>query len=302
MRVTGVRFKPAGKILQYADNGLQLQRGDKCVVESEHGPEIATVVLPAREIDLETPSRTMKPVLRRASVADLELAESYKQRAKEALTLCRQRVQESAMPMKPVSVDYTLDGEKAIFYFTAEDRVDFRSLVKYLAAQLKTRIEMRQIGVRDEAKVLGGYGVCGQPLCCSTFLTEFVPVSVRMAKEQGLALTPSRISGVCGRLKCCLAYEAPVYKAIKDELPRIGDAYMTEEGPGHVTDITVVGEAFSVELEESGKRVLVRLPSAAERTYHCKSGGCGTGGGCKNGGGCGNGGGCHTEPDDHQHD
>jgi cell fate regulator YaaT (PSP1 superfamily) len=283
VHVTGVRFKPAGKILQYAANNIVLQRGDKCVAESEHGVEIATVVVGAHEVDFDMPLHALKPILRHASVADLELAEGYKQRAKDALKLCRQWVQETNLPMKPVSVDFTLDGEKAIFYFTAEDRVDFRSLVKYLAGHLKTRIEMRQIGVRDEAKILGGYGVCGRPLCCATFLTEFIPVSVRMAKEQGLALTPSRISGVCGRLKCCLAYEAPVYKAIKDELPRVGEAYLTEEGPGRVTDITVVGEAFEVELEGSGKRVLLHLPSAAERTYHCRSGG----GGCGNGGGCG---------------
>jgi cell fate regulator YaaT (PSP1 superfamily) len=149
---------------------------------------------------------------------------------------------------------------------------------------------MRQIGVRDEAKTLGGYGVCGRPLCCSTFLTEFAPISVRMAKDQGLALNPSRISGVCGRLKCCLAYEVPVYKAIRDQLPRIGEIYMTEEGPGRVTDMTIVGEAFEVTLEESGKRLMMQLPSAEGRVYHCKSGGCGSGGGC--GGGCGGGGGC----------
>jgi len=175
--------------------------------------------------------------------------------------------------MKLVSVDFTLDGQKAIFYFTAADRVDFRSLVRYLASALQVRIEMRQIGPRDETKKLGGYGVCGRPLCCATFLTEFAPISVRMAKEQGMALNPSRISGVCGRLKCCLAYEMPVYKAIKDALPRIGEAYVTEEGPGRVVDITVVGEAFAVELEESGAVVFIRLPSAEERTNNCH--GCG---------------------------
>jgi cell fate regulator YaaT (PSP1 superfamily) len=288
--VTGMRFKPAGKILQYAANELALQRGDKCVVESEHGLEIATVVVPPHDIELANTHHALKPIIRKASVPDLELAEGYKQHARDALALCRQRVLEIGLSMKPVSVDYTLDGEKAIFYFTAEERVDFRSLVKYLAAQLKTRIEMRQIGVRDEAKLLGGYGVCGRPLCCATFLTEFIPVSVRMAKEQGLALTPSRISGVCGRLKCCLAYEAPVYKAIKDELPRVGEVYMTAEGPGRVVDITVVGEAFAVELDDSGKRLFIRLPSAEERTYHCRSGGCGSGG-------CGR----EEEDDDHEH-
>ena len=187
--------------------------------------------------------------------------------------MCRQRIQEVNLPMKLVSVDFTLDGQKAIFYFTAAERVDFRSLVRYLASVLKMRIEMRQIGPRDETKRLGGYGVCGQPLCCATFLTEFAPISVRMAKDQGLTLNPSRISGVCGRLKCCLAYEMPVYKAIKDELPRIGDPYMTEEGPGYVSDITVVKEAFSVTLEDSGDVIFIRLPSAAERTNNCT--GCG---------------------------
>jgi len=278
MDVVGIRFKPTGKVLQYAAEGLSLQRGEKCVAESENGVEIATVVMPPYEIDAEAEQTSIKPILRLASVEDLEQAEAYKEQAREAFDLCRQRIQEMAVPMKLVSADFTLDGRKVIFYFTAEGRVDFRQLVRSLASALQTRIEMRQIGVRDEAKKLGGYGTCGRPLCCSTFLTEFAPISVRMAKEQGLALNPSRISGVCGRLKCCLAYEIPVYKAIRDELPRIGDTYVTEEGPGRVTDVTVMGEAFEVELDESGDRIFVRLPSADDRIYACdgsKCGGCG---------------------------
>jgi cell fate regulator YaaT (PSP1 superfamily) len=278
MDVVGIRFKPTGKVLQYAAEGLALQRGEKCVAESENGVEIATVVMPPYEIEAEAEQTSIKPILRPASVEDLEQAEAYKEQAREAFDLCRQRIQEMAVPMKLVSADFTLDGHKVIFYFTAEGRVDFRQLVRSLASALQTRIEMRQIGVRDEAKKLGGYGTCGRPLCCSTFLTEFAPISVRMAKEQGLALNPSRISGVCGRLKCCLAYEIPVYKAIRDELPRIGDTYVTEEGPGHVTDVTVMGEAFEVELDESGDRIFVRLPSADDRIYACdgsKCGGCG---------------------------
>jgi cell fate regulator YaaT (PSP1 superfamily) len=282
--VTGVRLKPAGKILQYLTEDTGLQRGQKCVVESDDGLEIATVVIPPHALDIPNGQHALKVILRRADVEDLERAEGYKQQAKEALMLCRNRVNEIGLDMKPISADYTLDGQKAIFYFTAADRVDFRSLVRYLAGRLKTRIEMRQIGVRDEAKVIGGYGVCGRSLCCATFLTEFIPVSVRMAKEQGLALNPSRISGVCGRLKCCLAYEAPVYKAIRDELPRIGDTYMTAEGPGRVTDVTIVGEAFEVELEESGKRFFLQLPSAEARDFHCKSGGCHEGGCSQKGG------------------
>ena len=278
MDVVGIRFKPTGKVLQYAAEGLALQRGEKCVAESENGVEIATVVMPPYEIEADAEQTSIKPVLRPASVEDLEQAEAYKEQAREAFDLCRQRIQEMVVPMKLVSADFTLDGRKVIFYFTAEGRVDFSQLVRSLASALQTRIELRQIGVRDEAKKLGGYGTCGRPLCCSTFLTEFAPISVRMAKEQGLALNPSRISGVCGRLKCCLAYEIPVYKAIRDELPRIGDTYVTEEGPGRVTDVTVMGEAFEVELDESGDRIFVRLPSADDRIYACdgsKCGGCG---------------------------
>ncbi len=271
IEVVGLRFKPSGKIVQYAANGLTLYRGEKCVAESESGVELATVVLAPHAVDIQAEQHDLKPVLRKASLHDFEQAEAMSQRAKDAFALCRGRIQEVDLPMKLVSVDFTLNGQKAIFYFTAADRVDFRSLVRHLAGVLKVRIEMRQIGPRDETKKLGGHGVCGRPLCCATFLTEFAPISVRMAKEQGMALNPSRISGVCGRLKCCLAYEMPVYKAIKDALPRIGDIYMTEEGRGRVVDITVVGEAFAVELEESGEVLFIRLPSAEERTNNCHS-------------------------------
>ncbi|MEE8290099.1 MAG: regulatory iron-sulfur-containing complex subunit RicT, partial [Candidatus Tectomicrobia bacterium] len=228
MEVVGLRFKPTGKVLNYAAGSLVLQRGEKCVAESESGLEIATVVLPPREVDIDVQNHSVKAVFRKATVEDLEQAEGYKERAKGAFAQCRRLIREMELPMKLVSVDFTLDGRKATFYFTAEGRVDFRVLVRNIASELHTRIEMRQIGVRDEAKKLGGYGTCGRPLCCSTFLTEFAPISVSMAKEQGLALNPSRISGVCGRLKCCLAYEIPVYQAIREELPRIGDTYMTE--------------------------------------------------------------------------
>ena len=281
MEVAGIRFKPTGKILRYATQCEAFERGDKCVAESENGLEIATIVVAPHEIEADVDDHSVKPILRKATVDDLEMAEGYKQRATEAFNICRGHIRENSLPMKLVSVDYTLDGRKAIFYFTAEGRVDFRALVRTMAGELQTRIEMRQIGVRDEAKKLGGYGTCGRPLCCSTFLTEFAPISVRMAKEQGLALNPSRISGVCGRLKCCLAYEVPVYKAIRKELPRIGETYMTEEGLGRVTDVTVVGEAFEVELDETGERIFIRLPDADDRNYYCdgsKCGGCGTGG------------------------
>ena len=288
VQVAGIRFEPAGKILQYAVQSLALDRGDKCVAESDSGLAVATVVIPPDTKEIDSQRSALKRVIRKATLRDLQQAEGFKQRAVDALKLCQQYVRDHGVQMKPVSVDYTLDGQKAIVYFTAYDRVDFRDLVKYLAGQLKTRIDMRQIGVRDEAKKLGGHGVCGRPLCCSTFLTEFAPISVGMAKEQGLTLNPSRISGVCGRLKCCLIYEMPVYQAIRDELPRIGDAYMTDEGPGRVVDTTVVGEAFEVVAEETGNRFMFRLPSAEPRTNHCKQD-CGKGGGCGNGTGCGSG-------------
>lgn len=270
--VVGIRFKPAGKILQYATNGLGLQRGDKCVAESQEGLEIATVVLPPRQVDSQM-DHALKPIVRLATAEDIEQAEAYKQLAREALVMCQRQIQEVHLPMKLTSVEYMLDGQRAVFYYTAEQRVDFRGLVRYLAGKLKRRIEMRQISPRDEAKQLGGYGVCGRPLCCASFLTEFAPISVRMAKEQGVSLNPSRISGVCGRLKCCLAYEMPVYRAITEAMPCLGDTYMTPQGPGRVTDITVVREAFAVELED-GEVVFIRLPSAEERTHNC-TGGCG---------------------------
>lgn len=271
MDVVGLRFKPAGKIVQYATNGLTLHRGEKCIAESENGLEMATVVLAPRPAEAATAGPALKPVLRKATHQDFAQAEAMSRQAQEAFALCRGRIQEFRLPMKLSSVEYMLDGQKAIFYFTAAERVDFRGLVRALAGTLRVRIEMRQIGPRDETKKLGGHGVCGQPLCCATFLTEFAPISVRMAKEQGMALNPSRISGVCGRLKCCLAYEVDVYKAIRDELPPLGEVYMTEEGPGRVVEHTIVGEAFAVELDESGKRLFIRLPSAEERTNHCRT-------------------------------
>jgi cell fate regulator YaaT (PSP1 superfamily) len=280
LQVTGIRFVPAGTILPYTVDNIVLDLGDKCVAESEHGLQLAIVIVPPHPTDMDEEQHQLKPVLRKATVGDLERAEGYKRLAEDAMILFHRRVEETTLPMKPVGVDFTLDGRKAIFYFTADERVDFRSLVKYLASQLSTRIQMRQIGVRDEAKKLGGYGVCGQPLCCSTFLTEFLPISVRMVKEQDLTLNPSRISGVCGRLKCCLAYEVTLYKAIKGKLPRIGERYMTEEGPGRVTNVTIVGEAFEVVLEDSQKRLFVQLPDTEERNFQCKSGTCGNGAGC----------------------
>src|SRR5207244_7253374 len=185
------RFKPAGKILQYSGSGVTLHRGEKCGAESENGLEIATVVLAPHAVDLEAEQHDLKAVLRKATLQDFEQAEALSERAKEAFTLCRSRIRDVDLPMKLVSVDFTLDGQKAIFYFTAADRVDFRSLVRYLAGALRIRIEMRQIGPRDETKKLGGYGVCGRPLCCSTFLTEFAPISVRMSKRKGMTLNRS---------------------------------------------------------------------------------------------------------------
>ena len=262
-----VSFQRHGR-LYYLDPGQYTPSvGTKVLVPTDAGPEVAECIWAPQWVDDEIGGLPLCAGL----AADEHLARDEANRTKraEGRVAARRLVREHGLPMKIIAVDYVDAGNVLTIYFSAPHRVDFRALVRDLASRLHVRVELRQIGPRDEARLQGGIGPCGRDLCCSTFLTEFAPISVRMAKEQGMALNPSRISGVCGRLKCCLAYEMAVYKAIKDELPRIGDLYVTEEGPGRVVDITVVGEAFAVELEESGERVFIRLPSAEERTNNC---------------------------------
>jgi cell fate regulator YaaT (PSP1 superfamily) len=210
--VVGVRFRDAGKIYFFKSGQLELRVGDKAVVETVRGIEFGTVVIGDRQINPEQAVAPLREVIRKATPEDCAKMEENKRRAKEAFDVCAKKIAEHRLPMKLVDVEFTFDAGKALFYFTAEGRVDFRELVKDLAAVFRTRIELRQIGVRDEAKLLGGLGPCGRELCCSTWLGDFVPVSIRMAKGQNLSLNPTKISGICGRLMCCLKYEDASYR------------------------------------------------------------------------------------------
>ena len=212
VRVIGVRFRPAGKVYYFSASGIALQTGDAVIVETARGVEYGKVVMEEREVDDEKIVPPLKKVIRKADTRDLEALDSNHQREQEALEICKRKVVDHHLPMRLVDVEYTFDLGKIIFYFTSESRVDFRELVKDLAGVFKTRIELRQIGVRDEAKLLGGIGTCGRVLCCHQFLDDFAPVSIKMAKEQRLSLNPAKISGVCGRLMCCLKYESELYE------------------------------------------------------------------------------------------
>lgn len=205
--LVGVKFKKTGKFLFFKKNGVQLKCGDQCVVETDHGTELGIVLIPAHTVSEETVNDHTRRILRIATEEDLRITEELVTREKEAMSYCRTKIEERNLEMKLVAVDFTLDRSKAIFYFTADGRIDFRDLVKDLAHKFHLRIEMRQIGVRDEAKMLGGIGVCGRPLCCAEFLNRFEPVSIKMAKAQNLILNPSKISGICGRLMCCINFE-----------------------------------------------------------------------------------------------
>ena len=213
--VAGVRFKPAGKIYYFDCQDTDLQVGDAVIVETIRGIECGTVAIGRREMSEDDLVLPLKSVIRKATEADIEVFNKNQQKEKEAMEICKKKVKEHNLPMRLIDVEYTFDMGKIIFYFTAEGRVDFRELVKDLAAIFKTRIELRQIGVRDEAKMLGGLGTCGRILCCKGFLCEFEPVSIRMAKEQNLSLNPTKISGICGRLMCCLKYESEMYESRK---------------------------------------------------------------------------------------
>ena len=210
--VVGIRFKPAGKIYYFDSDNQDYDIGSKAIVETVRGIECGTVAIGNREVPEEKLVLPLKKVIRKATPADLETYNNNKQKEKEAMEICRQKVLEHKLPMRLIDAEYTFDRGKVIFYFSAEGRVDFRELVKDLAGIFKTRIELRQIGVRDEAKMLGGIGSCGQELCCHCFLGEFEPVSIKMAKEQNLSLNPTKISGICGRLMCCLKYESELYE------------------------------------------------------------------------------------------
>jgi cell fate regulator YaaT (PSP1 superfamily) len=249
-RVVGVRFRPAGRIYYYAPAGFELKTGQWVIVESGKGIECGRVVIAPRQVAAsQLGGETLKPVLRLAEEDDLRQLLKFKAQEKEALRRCAARVEAHALPMQLVESEYTFDGSRLTFYFTAEQRVDFRALVRDLAATFRTRIELRQIGARDHAKVLGGVGMCGKTLCCSSWLTEFNVVSIKMAKEQNLPLSTSKISGVCGRLMCCLAYENDNYIEAKARMPSLGEIVWAPGGSGRVVGINVPRESVDLMLE-----------------------------------------------------
>lgn len=247
MKVIGVRFRVAGKIYFFDPLQFPIKSGDHVIVETARGVEYGTVVGDIREIKNEDISQPLKPVLRIATKEDDQKEAANRLKEKEAFQICLEKIAKHGLEMKLIEAEYTFDNNKVLFYFTADGRIDFRELVKDLASVFKTRIELRQIGVRDETKIIGGIGICGRPLCCHTHLSEFVPVSIKMAKEQNLSLNPTKISGVCGRLMCCLKHEEETYEYLNKKLPNIGDFVTTEDGlKGEVQSVNVLRQLVKV--------------------------------------------------------
>lgn len=253
--IIGVRFKDVGKIYSFDPVGIALKAGDFVIVETARGVECGMVATGNHEVDDSELVNPLKPVLRKATEQDLEIVDKNCEKEKEAYKICLQKINKHKLEMKLVDVEYTLDRSKILFYFTADGRVDFRDLVKDLAGVFHTRIELRQIGVRDESKMLGGIGICGQPFCCSRFLKDFQPVSIKMAKAQGLSLNPAKISGSCGRLMCCLAYEQPAYEYLNSITPGVGSIVNTPDGTGVVTEVNVISGVLRVRPDAPGAPV-----------------------------------------------
>jgi cell fate regulator YaaT (PSP1 superfamily) len=255
--IVGIRFKIAGKIYYFDPNGIDLEVDDRVVVETTRGLEVGRVAIASREVDASEVVKPLKPVVRKAEPDEINHAEQYEEKEREVMEECSQLVAEMNLPMKLLSAEYSLDGRHLTFFFSAEERVDFRELVRELAGRFKIRVELRQVGARDEAKLLGGFGRCGRPLCCASFLSEFTPISIRMAKEQNLPLNPMKISGVCGRLLCCLAYENQQYRSMREKMPREGRHVTTAMGTARVLGTNPLKETVLVELESN---VSVELP------------------------------------------
>lgn len=247
IKVIGVRFRTAGKIYFFSPGGLELKAGDKVIVETARGVEFGSVVAGIKEVPDDQISQPLKPVIRIATQDDARREAKNREKEKEAFKICQEKIRKHGLEMKLIDAEYTFDNNKVLFYFTADGRIDFRELVKDLASVFRTRIELRQIGVRDETKIRGGIGICGRPLCCHTYLTEFAPVSIKMAKEQNLSLNPTKISGVCGRLMCCLTNEEETYEELNSHLPSIGDYVTTPEKlKGEVQSVNVLRQTVKV--------------------------------------------------------
>lgn len=259
--VIGVRFKKAGKIYYFSPGNLNIKKENSIIVETARGIEFGECVIEAKDISEKDIVSPLKSVLRIATEDDVKKYNANKEKEKKAFDICIEKIQQHQLNMKLIDVEYTFDNNKIIFYFIADGRIDFRELVKDLASIFRTRIELRQIGVRDEAKMIGGLGPCGRTMCCSTFLGDFVPVSIKMAKEQNLSLNPTKISGICGRLMCCLNYEQDTYEKIRKNLPKIGSVVSTRFGNGEVIDNSVVKESVKVKIKvEDADDVVKEVP------------------------------------------
>lgn len=256
-KIIGVRFRTAGKVYFFDPGKYTVKRGDHVIVETVRGIEYGTVVSPANEIAEEKLTQPLKSVLRVATERDDEQEKQNREKEKEAFKICQEKIRKHGLDMKLIDAEYTFDNNKVLFYFTADGRIDFRELVKDLASVFRTRIELRQIGVRDETKILGGIGICGRPLCCHSYLSEFAPVSIKMAKEQNLSLNPTKISGVCGRLMCCLKNEEETYEELNRKLPGVGDHVTTDDNlKGEVHSVNVLRQTVKVLVEAGDEKEL----------------------------------------------
>lgn len=255
IKVVGVRFRSAGKIYYFAPGKQKIEKGMHVIVETARGIEYGTVLIAPREVKEESVIQPLKPVIRVATAEDDKTEEKNKAKEKEAFRICLEKIAKHKLEMKLVEAEYTFDNNKLLFYFTADGRIDFRELVKDLASVFRTRIELRQIGVRDETKILGGIGICGRELCCKSYLSEFAPVSIKMAKEQNLSLNPTKISGVCGRLMCCLKNEEETYEYLNSRLPYVGDTVTTDDGfRGEVQSVNVLRQQVKVLIEVNDEK------------------------------------------------
>ncbi len=257
--IIGVRFRTAGKVYFFAPGKLEIKRGDHVIVETARGIEYGYVVLGKKEVDKAKIVQPLKPVIRLATAEDDARDAANRIKEKDAFKICQEKIQKHGLEMKLIEAEYTFDNNKVLFYFTADGRIDFRELVKDLASVFKTRIELRQIGVRDETKILGGIGICGRSLCCHSHLSEFIPVSIKMAKEQNLSLNPAKISGVCGRLMCCLKHEEETYEELNSHLPNTGDHVTTADGlRGEVQSVNVLRQKVKVIVTLEGDEKEIR--------------------------------------------
>lgn len=269
--VVGVRFRNAGKIYFFAPGDLEIEVGDHVIVETARGVEYGNVVLSPRDVEDDKVIQPLKTVIRIATPEDDVVEAKNREKEKEAFKICLEKIAKHKLEMKLIGTEYTFDNNKVLFYFTADGRIDFRELVKDLAAVFKTRIELRQIGVRDETKLIGGIGICGRPLCCSSYMSDFIPVSIKMAKEQNLSLNPTKISGVCGRLMCCLKYEEETYEYLNSRLPNVGDMVTTPEGlRGEVHSVNVLRQLVKVIVTVDGDDKDIREYAVRELRFKVK--------------------------------